>query len=458
MRDLVILAAWAAMLPFAFTRPIIGVMLWVWSSFLSPNEYIFGFMAAVPFNKVVAAVTLLALLAGGVTRRFRADTHSLLLLALAVVATLSTLTAVSTSPVVAMLYEKLIKILVLCVILRWVVDDRLKMHAVLMAMILGMAFHGVLEGLKFLASGGAHVIVGVPTIGDNNHFALAILLVLPIVYFLYTQAAHKLARLALLGAGVIGVVSVVGTLSRGGLIGLVAVAGFFLMSSSRKVMNLLLLAALGGMLLLVAPDRWFNRMDTIETAKEDNSFMFRIVAWKISTLIAMDNPLLGGGFHAVQDVAVWRRYASDFHKLDFIATPEPDPELSVAAHSIYFQALGDLGLLGLSCFLSILAVAWFNAQFVKQRAGPDQGWMRELATMLQASLVAFTVSGAALSMAWFEPIYVIVTLLAALRAMVEESAAAPAVTLSRPTAAGRGRWGARNGGGPASPATTRHSR
>src|ERR1700731_3115629 len=57
MRDLVILLAWIIMIPALWSRPFVGVLLWTWTAFLSPNSYVYGFLASVPFNKVIAIYT-----------------------------------------------------------------------------------------------------------------------------------------------------------------------------------------------------------------------------------------------------------------------------------------------------------------------------------------------------------------------------------------------------------------
>ena len=63
--------------------------------------------------------------------------------------------------------------------------------------------------------------------------------------------------------------------------------------------------------------------------------MGRINAWTMALNLAKDN-FFGGGF-SIYESAVFARYA-------------PDPEAR-AAHSIYFQVLGEHGFVGLFLFL-----------------------------------------------------------------------------------------------------------
>jgi len=88
-----------------------------------------------------------------------------------------------------------------------------------------------------------------------------------------------------------------------------------------------------------------------------------------------------------------------------------------AAHSIYFQVLGDLGFVGLALYLLLLAAAWRNASLAIKHslANPEVRWAHDLARTFQYCLLPFIVSGAALSMAYFDLAFVLVALTAVLR-------------------------------------------
>jgi len=88
-----------------------------------------------------------------------------------------------------------------------------------------------------------------------------------------------------------------------------------------------------------------------------------------------------------------------------------------AAHSIYFQVLGDLGFVGLGLYLLLLAVAWRNASLAIKNAlaNPEVRWAHDLARTFQYCMLPFIVSGAALSMAYFDLAFVLFALSAVLR-------------------------------------------
>jgi probable O-glycosylation ligase (exosortase A-associated) len=170
-------------------------------------------------------------------------------------------------------------------------------------------------------------------------------------------------------------------------------------------------------------------MRTIEDVEQDSSFMGRVIAWKINTLAAMEHPLFGAGFRSTQDLPVWKHFSESFPALDAIPTRRPDTIMAHAAHSIYFQVLGDLGFIGLAIYLALLATAWRNASIAirQARTHPQFRWAHDLARTFQYCLIPYFVSGAALSMAYFDLAFAIFALTAVLRTETRSTAAvAPA--------------------------------
>jgi probable O-glycosylation ligase, exosortase system type 1-associated len=303
------------------------------------------------------------------------------------------------------------------------IRTEIRIRALLFAVALSMGFHSSAEGIKFVLTGGSHKIWGPGSsiIGDNNQFALAIIMVIPILIYLYIHSRNRLIRIGI-GMGIfLQIIAVIGTGSRGGLIGIAALGMWTLVTTKRKIRYLLVVLLMGSVALSMAPERWYARMGTIDSATQDDAFMGRVIAWKINVLAALDHPFIGAGFRSTQNIAVWRDYSNQFSRLNFIPTSEPSATFARAAHSIYFQVLGDMGIVGLSIFIALLFVAWRNASVVMARTRDriDLKWANDLARALQYCLVPYIVSGAALSMAYFDLSYAIFGLLAVLRARTE---------------------------------------
>ena len=162
MRDLAFVAAWSVLLPLALQGAHLGVLLWAWTSLLAPNDVLYGLGAGLPFAKVAALLTLgLMLLGRGGGVRLRWDPTVLLMLSLGALRP-----CVTGGRFVSQyrrrlgIYRKYAKILMLAVVASAVMQDRLRLHALLLAICLGIGFTGLGEGAKFLLSGGGHKVQG----------------------------------------------------------------------------------------------------------------------------------------------------------------------------------------------------------------------------------------------------------------------------------------------------------
>jgi probable O-glycosylation ligase (exosortase A-associated) len=234
---------------------------------------------------------------------------------------------------------------------------------------------------------------------------------IPLAAYIRGQVDSKLIRLGLLGIIILMVLCVLGTYSRGGLVGLVVLALFYFKESNNKFVSVLILVIISYIGANLMPDAWFERMDTIQSADNDLSFMGRVSAWKISTLLALDRPFLGGGMKAAETYSVWLSYAVQLReKLTFIDTPPPDLTGARAAHSIYFQVLGDAGFVGLFLFVSTLGVAYRKLVNCTKKFTPKSP-QHTLAKMLKLSLIMYIVVGLALSKAYFDLIYAVYALI-----------------------------------------------
>jgi probable O-glycosylation ligase (exosortase A-associated) len=153
--------------------------------------------------------------------------------------------------------------------------------------------------------------------------------------------------------------------------------------------------------------------------------MTRIQAWSVAWNVAVSNPLTGGGFdyENYPDPSRWLSYAD--RKYDVHGqTPR-------AAHSIYFQVLGQHGFLCFFLFVGLLASTMVSLTSIcrNARGRPGLEWIEGYAKALQTGMVGFLVSGAFLNLAYFDLVYLYIGLVPILRRELREHGAlAPAVT------------------------------
>jgi probable O-glycosylation ligase (exosortase A-associated) len=307
------------------------------------------------------------------------------------------------------------KVILLFLFVVLIVDKKLHMDFFLWCVVLSVGFFGALEAIKYIGSGGGHKIEGFSghVLGDRNELALAFVIALPICFYLFQEYGKqsKMLRLGMMGVMGLLVAAVIGTQSRGGFIAMLVLAAYFFVKSDHKIPLAVVGIILAGILSQFVSSEWTSRMDTIGTADSDESFMGRVVAWKLSFILAMDHPIFGGGFKALENFAIWQELSKDFFSYSFFYTGDalPDEAHPHAAHSVYFQVLGDHGFIGLAIYLAMMLSVFMMARSVAGRAKvhPELSWIARLATMLQLSVFAFCVGGAALSFAYFDLIFAI---------------------------------------------------
>jgi len=415
MRDLAFLAGYLALFPMALASPLIAVMVVVWMSFLAPYNYLYGIANSLPLYMTSCVLMVVSSCLNPKSLTFRATPLHLLMILFLVQGAISS----AASPL-SVSWDMLIllsKIVFLCFMVMLVVRNRLEIHTALLVVMLGLGFHAVVEGLKTIASGGSHIVTGVPQLGDNNTFAAVMLMMAPIAFYLFKYMKVWWLRFGCLGAGLLCITATVGTLSRGAFIAMGVLGATAILRFKKRFRNSLLIVAAAGLIATLAPERWYSRIDTIESADQDTSFMGRIEAWQMSTVIALDRPLTGLGFRTMEVGNVWDSYIPQFQRLFPESKKRADQPRAHAAHSIIFQVLGDLGFVGLIIFLMILFNAFKDVYSVRRltRMQPDKSWMYDLSGAFELTLLAYVVCGIALSVAYYESFFILISLIASLR-------------------------------------------
>jgi probable O-glycosylation ligase (exosortase A-associated) len=410
IRDLILLAALCATVPLILRAPIVGLLVWVWVALMNPHQEVYGFLRGFPLNWYVCLITAAAWLVSRERKLVPPNLSTGLLVLFALWATVSTFFALDHTHAVP-LWERTMKTIILGLAVATLANTRIRVQAVVWTVVVSIGYYAVKGGGFVLLTGGHSHVFGPESsmIEDNNALGLAMILLLPLIHYLRVSSARASVRWALLGMMALTLVAIFGTYSRGALIALLACGAAFSVRSRYGLAAVLVGALLAVNLPSILPPSWFERMSTIQSANQDSSFESRVSAWRTSLNIAMARPLVGGGFLAVEQ--------------DWVAKAFPSPGSLAqgrAAHSVYFEVLGETGFIGLALYLSVVAAAAMNTFRVLAiaRGQPALRWAGELARMLQVSMVGFLAGGAALSMAYYDGAIVLFALTASLLQVV----------------------------------------
>ena len=408
MRDLLYNGAWLIILPLSLLSAHIGVLVWVWVALLPPANLLYGLV--LPFNKLIAATTIFMLISGQSKKDFYRDGLMIVVLIYGVIVTISYFLSPIDSVTSDVQYDKFWKEVVLFFLISGLMFSRSRMHEVLIVVSLSFGFVMVKEGLIFLLTAGGHKVDPIGTVGDNNGVALALLMVIPFMLYLIRYTAERWVRITMWVTVGLGVVTVIATYSRGGFVGMLVLGLMLLKGSKYKIRAITAVALIGVVLIAFAPETYLDRINTIRDASDDNSFATRLVAWKINYLLALDHPFIGTGMYGSLSWPNWIKHAGDATTFLF---PSPLVLKTFVAHSIYFQALGDTGFVGFFLFVLMLGIGLLKTVKTQRAARKDPAleWAGDLARATQISLVVYCVTGAALSLIYFELLYILLAVI-----------------------------------------------
>lgn len=417
MRDLILTLIVAAALPWMFRRPSIGVLFWIAFGLLNPHRFTWGFAYSLPFAQIIAITTALGIFFSSEPRGFKGGGATVTLL-LFITWTLVTTSAALVPDRAQFMLERVLKIQFGTFLALLVMYKREHVHAMIWVIALSIGYFSVKGGLFTLATLGQYRVWGPPEsfIAENNALALATVMTIPLWAYLYTQARWRWMRLAILVCAALSTVAVFGSHSRGALLAVVAMLGFLWLKSRRKVLVGAFMVVALALLVSFMPEQWTERMKSISDFREEESANARIETWTMLFNLALDRPLLGGGFEP------YKRWIVEIYNPSF--------QGAYSAHSIYFQVLGEHGFPGLMLFLLFWLLVWQKCSAVVRlsRNRPGNTWALWLAQMIKVSVVGYLVGGAFLNLAYWDMPYYLFAAIAVTHALLKSPASVAATT------------------------------
>jgi probable O-glycosylation ligase (exosortase A-associated) len=385
-------------LPMAFVEPFVGLLLWVLFSYMNPNRLAHGFATYFHWVFMIAAITLFSMIINrDKVRRIEWSPFSIVIVLFLLSTGISTLFAVEHTYAVAQ-WTQFFKVQVMVFATLMLVYDRKRLHWMLWVIVMSFGLWGVKGGIFTILKGGHFNVMG-PTntfFGDRNQLALVLCMAVPLMRYLQLQAKSILVRWSMWLIMALTVLSILGTYSRGGLITIVVVTFLLIMKGRRRFSVLFLVLISLPLILNFMPEHWKSRMTGLESghAMSGESFQGRIQSWQFAANVAVHHPVTGGGFGVWASNKMWDEYG-------------PSGAVHRAIHSIFFQVLGEQGILGFALYVTILWLTWRNLAVVRKRTrgDPQRRWLSDLAGFMQVSLAAYIVAGSALPQAYFDFTY-----------------------------------------------------
>ena len=400
MRDIIVTLMIFGALPFILVRPYVGILVWSWVGIMNPHRLCWGFASEMPFAQIIAIATIFGFLY--YRDKMTPNMSTVLWLWMLFVIWTGVTTYFALYPEAAFFsWNEFMKISFMVFLTIIMTSDKGKLQALVWVVVASLGFYGLKGGIFTIVGGGQYHVWGPPLsfIADNNALALALVMGLPLIRYLQLNTDSILTKKVLTFLMVATVFAILGTQSRGGFLALAAMSTFLVLKSRHKFAFGVVVLISVPLFLTFMPQSWHDRMESIKNYNEDESALMRINAWQYTMNFSEDYPIVGGGFDSFTP-DTFNQYA-------------PNPEIFTGAHSIYFETLGEHGYVGLILFVLLGIAAFRQTGYIIKKAKQydDMLWAKDLAAMIQVSIIGYAVAGTFLELATFDLYYVLISMI-----------------------------------------------
>ncbi len=355
-------------LPMCFVTPFNGLLWYLWYSHGRPNDFIWPQYAFTSGALMLAIATLAGyglLEMAYSPLRFRGlivMTMFWLWIGLA--------TAVATDKVLALpKFLQYTNILIITYLVAAMANTESRIRAVLNVIAVAVGFLGSKTAFDFIVTGEQNRAQGVGGLmKEQNEFALCLNMGIVILVGLSNVEDRFWVRWGFRAAAVGCAISVVGTYSRSGLLGLGLATFLLIWYSKRRVLGFTALALAPIALIAFGPQKALDRYKTISTAFEgayekfttgkvsadtniDPSALGRLQAWQAGLKMVKAHPVFGVG--PLNFLPQFQKYFPGYH--------------ARVAHNAFVALGAESGIPSVLLFASFLALAIFDMWWTRRQ-------------------------------------------------------------------------------------------
>ncbi len=376
-----------------------GLLFYLWLAYFRPESWVWNVGLIQSLNlSLICGVYLVARtpFAGADLQPTFRRSLLLLFLCLTVLSTYMSQYVTFDSP----LFQDFIKAIIITYLLSALTDDPKKLRTVLIVIVFSLGFESAKQGwVTLLLAPGRSNDNPVAVLGDNNETAVGLLMITPVLFALANSTTIKWEKRLhqFIGVGIL--YRAISTYSRGGFLSAGTMVILYVARSKYKLRSLVLAVIVGGALLSVLPDAFWDRMSTVQVTLDeselDSSAASRLHFWQVAMAMAADHPLLGVGHFGFQ-------YAYNFYDFSLGLYGKYR-----AVHSSWFGILAELGFPAFFVMLTLIGTSLWSCESVARRAlrGEIPPEFRNYALAIQSGLAVFCVGGSFLSFQYREIVW-----------------------------------------------------
>jgi probable O-glycosylation ligase (exosortase A-associated) len=409
MRDLYIAGIYMAFVVMGFTCPFVFTLGYMWVDTFYP-QIISDVVGQIPAAMIMAICAVSAYLIADRKSPPRFSAHTALTLCFAVWMSLTLWWAEVPEQAWAK-WDWAFKTVIVSMFVTLSIRSRVQIESFLQVFLFSALVNFMPLGVKMLLSGSSYgmqrgIIAANSGFSESSSASAVCIALIPLVLYLRRHSIllpkSRLRDIGYYLLVAILVLAAVSTFARTAVVGFVVLAGYYWMTSRRKVVFTTLLVV---GLVCAAPflaGSWEDRISTVTDYAQENSALGRILAWKWTLGYVAEHPF-GGSF-----------YVFMINHIEFPAENGEPPVIryGIAFHNMYFEVLGETGYPGLLLYVSLLLTAlWYLFSVMRQsRQHPHLAWCRDLASALLASTLIIMACGMFIGVAFQATVWYLIAL------------------------------------------------
>jgi len=297
LRGIFIRAFLVLAVPLALLQPFTGVLLYLWYSHARMNDFVWRDYQYLYGALLLAVATLVGYFIFELRRSPPRVTNLKLIILFWIWIALSTAFAASRDLAIPKLMQ-FSNIFVMTFLICAVANSEDRIRKLLYAAALAVGVLGSKGAIDFILSGGQAVMKGPGgMMNEENEYALALTMGVALLLVLARGEPRRWLKIAMYVMGIGCGITVVGTHSRSGVLGLAAAALLITIYSKRKVLGFIAIGLAAVILFAYGPKAAVERYETLNTkvTETDESVIGRLQAWETAFAMTKAHPLLGVG-------------------------------------------------------------------------------------------------------------------------------------------------------------------
>lgn len=428
MQSLFLSAVFFSLIFLGFSSAFGAALGFVWVDIVKPQQLAYAIITGWPLSFIAALIMLAQYL---IKDKKSPPPYGILLILITALGAWMTFTTMISPLPGGSAWEKwdwAFKVIVFAVFVPYVFRSRIQIEAFILVFLFSASTIFCSAGVKTLLGSGGYgtlAIMGMGNTGlaEGSTLAVVCVMLIPLTIHLMRHSIIFPKRwyttCLFLGIIVTALATVIGTSARTGLIAVGVLVILSLLKTKRKMLWIAGLATAGTIIMNIdlSNTSWGNRMSTVETYNSDSSALGRIEVWKWTIGFVAENPW-GGGF--------------DSFRLNRIANVTNDgiiqyyPEGKIAGkafHSVYFELLGEQGIVGFAMYFAMIGIALLKLRKLRNQWRDHAGmaWLTDLADALGKSILIFLAGGAFVGIAYQPFIFYMISLVITIEAYAQRA-------------------------------------